>query len=356
MAFVMQIIGIFLILAFIVICIGALLILAGIILLIIGLIRRNNAMKNGRKSSNTCIVVGCIFILIPIVTVGEAFLGSAITGISDEIKRQNYENCVDKWRNEWVSSDEVREDIIEEFFSAADNNDKEAIIKLFSREIQENPGFGEDVEEFLLEYPGELSGLEFEYQGGAQSGSSDYGVSSDYLNARYEVKKGDEYYYISFGCYYENDEEREKIGLDYMEINSEKAKVLNEELDYEMDEDEHIVAYVNVAEEFETRRIGGNPYRYVETEEYTRDEVIEALKESYYIDDLYYYLGEPNGTNGRLNYLAYEIEPDENDYRYIVISHTDEGKIVKDLTRIVATEEKTILRFDENLEPESTEN
>ena len=42
------------------------------------------------------------------------------------------------------------------YFRAADNNDKEAIINLFSMEIQEEPGFEEEVEEFLLEYPGAL--------------------------------------------------------------------------------------------------------------------------------------------------------------------------------------------------------
>ncbi|MBE5926911.1 MAG: DUF5104 domain-containing protein [Lachnospiraceae bacterium] len=356
MAFVTQLLAILVIFAGVVFVAGVLITLTGIILLIIGIIRRKNAIKNGKKSSNTCIVLGCVFILIPIFAVGESVLGILALGLQEKIKRDSYENCIDEWRNEWVDSNEVREDLIEEFFAAADNNDKEALMKLYSKEIQEKPGFEEDVEEFLLEYPGDLSGLQFKYKSGHEEGSSDYGVSSDYLNAKYEVKKGEEYYYINFGCCYEHDEEPDRIGLDYMVINSEKAKVLSEELDCELDVDEHIVAYVNVTEEFEIRRIDGNPYRYIDTEEYTKEEVIEALKQSYDLNDLYCCLGEPNGISGRINYVVYEIEPDENDYRYILITHTDEGEIVKNLTQIVGTEEKTIMWLDDELEPESIGN
>ena len=228
---------------------------------------------------------------------------------------------------------------------------------MYSEEIQKDADIENQVEEFLLEYPGGFANLEFKYEGGHEEGSSDYGISSEYLNANYEVEKDGEYYYITFGGYHENDEEPDKIGLDYMVINSEKAEVLKDESDYERGNDEHIIADINVIEDFETRRVAGIPYRYEEKDIiYTREEVLAAIKESYDLYDLYSYLGEPNGVSGRANYIVYEIESNENDYRYIEITHTDDEKIVKDLTCIVGTEEGAIVRFDENLEEESTEN
>lgn len=345
-----------------VIIIGALILVfaIGLTLLIIGLVKRKKAIANGKKYPYVLITLGSIFSSIPLVLF-VSVLGYLVVvgnnGKSDNDNSNSYNNCVDKWKNSRVNSNEVKEDIIEEFFEAADKKDKEALKLLYSRDIQEDDTLMDQIEEFIDEYPGNMAGLEFEFQSGHEEGSSDYGVSSEYLNARYEVKKGEEYYYIRFGCYYENDEEPDKIGLDYMEINSEKAKVLKEEMDYERSEDEHIIADINVSEDFETRRIAGSPYRYEESDiKFTKEEVLDALRNSYDVYDLYSYLGDPNGVSTRVNHIAYEIESDENDYRYIVITHTDADKIVKDLTRIVGTEGGTIVRYDENLEPRSTEN
>lgn len=356
MAFVSMIIVMLGILAFILIGIAILFIVAGIVLLIIGLVKRNIAIKNGKPYSLTCIVLGCVLILIPIITFGGAFVSSITSGIEKEIERSKYDNCVDEWKNEWVSSNEVKGDLIEEFFEAADNGDKRALLKLYSKRIQKNSNIVQQIEDFMEEYPGGFSELEFEYQSGVEDGSSDYGVSYEYLRARYEVKKGGDYYYISFGCCYESDEEPDEIGLDYMIINSEKAEVLQDELDYERSDDEHIIANIDVSEEFETRRVAGNPCRYINTGRlYTEEEVLDAIRESYDLYELTSNLGEPHGTRGGLNEIIYEIEPEDNEYRYIEITHTDDKKIVKGLTQIVGTEGGSILRFDEDLEPESTE-
>ena len=350
MAFVTQLLAILAIMAGAVLIAGLLITLAGMILLSVGIIRRKNAIKNGMKSSNTCIVLGCVFILIPIVAIVETVLGGVVLGLKEKAKRDSYENCVDKWKNEWVSSNEVRDDIIEEFFEAADNNDKDAIMNLYSDEIQEEPDLEGRVEDFLLEYPGDMSELEFSYKSGYERGSSEFGVSTDYMFSNYEVKKGDIYYYVSFGVCYENDEETDKIGLDYMVINSEKAEVLQDESGTDYD-GEHILANIEVSEEFECRRIDGMPCRYVDTgRKFTKEEVLEALRNSYNLDDLYSYLGEPNGVRGGINKVIYEVEPEDNDYRYIEITHTDEGKIVKNITGLVGTEEKTLKWYDDNLE------
>ena len=357
MAFVSMIIAFLAIVGVVLIGILVILAIIGTIFFIVGLIKRKKAISQGKKYYVVFITIGSILLSLPLLLVGGVFACSVINKIETDIKRQSYENCIDKWKNEWVSSNEVREDVIKEFFDAADNKDKEALMALYSDEIQQDSELKEQVEEFLDEYPGGLVDLKFDYKGGHEEGSSDYGVSSEYLNARYEVKKGDEYYYISFGGYYENDEEPDKIGLDYFVINSEKGEVISDESDEERDDEEHIIANIDIEENFETRRVAGIPYKYVEKDIiYTREEVLEAIKESYDLYDLYSYLGEPNGVGARLNYVVYEIESNENDYRYIEITHTDAGEIVKDLTCIVGTEEGAIIHFDENIEEESTEN
>ncbi len=331
--------------------------IVGGILLAVGKAEKKKAIREGRNYSKAPIIVGYIFISIPFVLVLGVLVFVAISNAYTSIKRLSYENCIDKWRNEWVSSNEVREDIVEEFFKAADNKDKDALMELYSEEIRDDCEIEKQVEDFLIEYPEGFSELEFDYKGGHEEGSSNYGVSSEYLNASYEVEKDGEYYYISFGVCYENDEEPDKIGLDYMIVNSEKAKVLKDESDYEHGYNEHIISDINVIEDFETRRIAGIPYRYVEKDIiYTREEVLDVIRESNDLYKLYSYLGEPNGVGGRLNKVIYEIESENGEPRYIEITHTGDGEIVKDLTCIVGTEEDMIVRFNENLEVESTEN
>ena len=93
-----------------------------------------------------CIILSLLFII------GLIFLIAGISSaVIKNIKRADYDNITDRWRNEWVSDHTATDEAIEELLNSADKGDRETFSKTFTPNIQKNENF-----QALLDYFFEL--------------------------------------------------------------------------------------------------------------------------------------------------------------------------------------------------------
>lgn len=329
----------YMVLVLLVLIIGAFLFigLIGIVFILISfLIRKNDGTQMDekreklKKSGKTLLKIPTVAIFLLVFVV----LGNIII---NHIKGLGYNNLADKWKHQRVTDTMAQNDVIKMFIRAADNGDKDAVILMFSEDIRDNVGFEKQVEEFLLEYPGGFYGLEFDMQGGHSSEDNDYGKKIAYFSCNYEVKKEGQMFYVSFGGCHQNSYDETEVGLEYFCIRSEKAKVLADEIGRSIDTEKNpIIAEINVEEDFEIRRIDDEPWKFTSIDrKLTKDEVIDALRNSEYLDGVIWLLGEPNGWNRRFEKVVYELEPENGEARYVIISFDNHERITIGLSRIV---------------------
>ena len=312
----------------------AILAFIGIVLLVFGLVKRKKAVQRGKKYPYVFIVLGILFLAPSVLTVGGVIVTAVVTTVQVKIADTiGYDNCVDRWKTRWISESEAEEAVFKEFIEAAESRDKEALMALYTGEIQNRAELSGQVDEFLAGYPGGFSADDFESDG-ASSGS---GGGEAHFDADYEGVKDGKYYYISFGACCVNDDNEDKIGLQYFYIKSEKAKVLEDRNDYEYAIDSlYIDAEFPVEGEFETRRVGDYPFEFVPMDrKLTKEQVMDAVKSARTIEELSEILGEPNGSNERMHELLYELVPEDGKPRYAVITHDNYGKIILNSTYFV---------------------
>lgn len=320
---------------FIFIVILAILAFIGSVLLVFGLVKRKKAVQRGKKYPYVCIVLGILFMAPPVLIVGGMVVTGVATTVRNKIAESGYENCVDKWKDRWVSDSAAEEEMLKEFIEAAESRDKDALMALYTDEIQNRRELSGQVDEFLAAYPGGFSAEDFESDGA----HSESGGGEAYFDTDYEGVIDGEYYYISFGACHSDDEHEERVGLRYFYIKSEKAKVLEDRNDYVYATDsQYIDAGFSVEGEYETRRAGGYPYEFVPVDrKLTKDQVIDALKNTDTIEELTEILGEPNGRSERLCELLYELVPEGGEPRYVVITYDNYGKIILNCTHFEGT-------------------
>ncbi|MBQ4284350.1 MAG: DUF5104 domain-containing protein [Lachnospira sp.] len=327
---------------FIIIIILGFMLLVGGILLIVGLVTRKKALVRGKKYPLVLITIGAATVSIPCFLVGSIVVSSVVSNIRLEMERKNYNNCIDKWKNEWVTSETVKEDIMTELLAAAEAGDKAAVMALYSEEMRSKPELEEQIEVFLKDYP---KGLYWEPGTGTSGsgGSSDHGMSVETTSVSCMVYKGEERYYVSFGACYENDYDASKIGLKYFHLNSEKAEVLEDDDSFEgYPEDEYIMARVNVLGDFETRLVWGYPYKFYPIERtITEAQALEAVRKAENLSELKKLLGEPNADKENMNDLVYELVSENGEPRYMVVSYDDRsGRIYLNGTYFTGTKQE----------------
>lgn len=321
---------------FIFIVILAILAFIGSIFLVIGLVKRKKAAEQGKKYPYVFIVLGILFLAPSVLTVGGVLVTAVVSTVQIKIADTiGYENCVDKWKNRWVSDSAAEEAMLEEFIEAAESRDKDALMALYTDEIQNRAELSGQVDEFLAAYPGGFSADDFESDGA----HSESGGGEAYFDTDYEGVIDGEYYYISFSACHSNDEHEERVGLRYFYIKSEKAKVLEDRNDYVYATDsQYIDAGFSVEGEYETRRVGGYPFEFVPMDrKLTKEQVIDEIKNVRTIEELTEILGEPNGRSERLSELLYELVPEGGEPRYVVITYDNYGRIILNSTHFEGT-------------------
>jgi hypothetical protein len=268
-----------------------------------------------------------------------------ISSVKLQIQRLGYENFTDKWKMEWVSNSEASNDVLKDIIKAADKGDKAKIMSMFTDSIQKDENLSIQTDEFLKEYPKELHGLKFEYQGGRSTGGYDEKAT---FSVRWEVVKDGTRYYLHFGGCNHSEENKEEVGLEYFYIHSEKAEVLEDDIDVgyfgnevtESGDTNYISAKINVEGDYTTRRIWGYPYKYNETDrKLKRADAVAAVRKSRRVSDLEEILGEPNSNNKRLKEVVYELEPENDEPRYMVVSYDSYEILSQTIVHIVGAED-----------------
>ena len=334
----------------IIIVIFAILAFIGTVLLVIGLVKRKKAAQQGKKYPYVFIVLGILFLAPPVLTVGGILVTAVATTVRGKIADTiGYENCVDRWKDRWVSESVAEEAMLEEFIEAAESRDKDALMALYTDEIQNDAELSGQVDDFLAGYPGGFSADDFETDGA----SSESGEGKTYFNVDYEGVKDGEYYYISFSACCVNDEHEEQIGLRYFYFKSEKAVVLENKKEYEDRTDsQYILAMFDVEGAFETRRVWGNPFEYMPVDrQLTKEQMIDALKKVHTIEELEEIIGEPNGSDERMSEVLYELVPEGGEPQYAVVTHDDNGGIILNSTYFAGADASDSVWLDKNGNP-----
>ncbi len=131
----------FVFLVIICLILGAVFIL-GLILFVIGLIRSKRTKNKGKKSPTVQIVVGGTLAMIPIGLVLAVIGGLLMRNLQEELTPdKEYASVSEKWQDEFVSSEEMREEAMAELLTAAEAQDKERFRGVFSEEARMVAGY-----------------------------------------------------------------------------------------------------------------------------------------------------------------------------------------------------------------------
>lgn len=182
------------------------------------LTRAARKRKHGECNAVALSVAGGVCLAIPVVIVAVVGIMIVTTVMSTVTRYASYDNIKDKWKNERVLEFSAKDEIFKAFFKAADNNDAEGIKSLFSDEIQQDEDLERQIEEFLGNYPGDLSSGRIDERGGMSEGSYDHG---NYFYSHYDIVQDDICYNIEIGACYGNEENSSEVGLHYLKIKIE---------------------------------------------------------------------------------------------------------------------------------------
>lgn len=218
---------------------------------------------------------------------------------------------------------------VDAFFQAVDDRDKEAVYNLFSPYARENSltDLEEDIDRLFDFYPGPTQKCERDGTMAAASYSSHHGARSAECGEWFAVICNDVTYYCDFNLVYRNDGDEDCIGVESVSVVSEKA-VCSEDFRFSSQPGLHIVE--DAPGDYETRRIRGYPEVYVSMDRVlTEEEILEFLEKDASFKSFRENFGEPNSETSRYTNYAYELEEEDGEKRYAVLSVynlTEDGK------------------------------
>ncbi|MBO4579843.1 MAG: DUF5104 domain-containing protein [Clostridiales bacterium] len=296
------------------IAILAILFILGLTFLIVGLVKKGKAKNRGKKAPLVFIIVGIVFLVLPVGCGTVALLSGATSSVKTAIQRRLYEHPTDRWKKEWVTDNSAADEAIHTMLEAADNGDRELFESFFSEEIQNRPDFEQRMERFWKKYPGGLYREGIKPENGVSGGASyDHGSVVKDGYATYSIESGGQWYFISLELHYQDTDHPEKVGVTGFILGDlvRRALLLEEANDvtseYEMS---YIDCQINNDPSIEAKRIGGIPRIWNETPEQklTKEEMRDLLSACYSVQDLIDKgVGEPNAEFKMSNATGYEV-------------------------------------------------
>lgn len=268
---------------------------AGLAMFIVGLVTKIRAKSQNRKKVYPNVLLG---LSIPIMLVPTLIImGAAFDFYDQEIIKQ--------------SDEVVFNEVLDEFYEAADNGDSQAIYGLFSKSEQDSE-LKNQIDEFLKVYPSNPDNIEY----------ADCVASSDsFGDERVETiesmfvfsKDGKDYYgYMVYTSEYSLDQDL--VGINFLSV--ESPEVYCDE-NFAFPDDNGL--YINVDDDYdyETVRISGYPYIYTPYDRtITEEQVIEFFKSNVDFTDFKNKFGEPNVKD--IGYY-YELQNVDGEKRYLCI-------------------------------------
>lgn len=211
------------------------------------------------------------------------------------------------------------DETVDAFFKAVDERDEEAVWNLFSAYTREEvPDLKDAIERLFDFYPGPTQKCERDGSMAASSGSSDHGVRSAECSQWFAVICNDTTYYCDITLVCRNDKEENKIGIQSVSVVSEKV-VCSEEFRFSNEPGLHVAE--DASGDYETRRIGGYPKVYVSMDrKLTEQDVMDFLEKDTSFKRFREIYGEPNAETLTYTCWAYELEEEDGEKRYAVLS------------------------------------
>lgn len=299
-----------------------LLILIGTIICLVSIIK---AKKQKKKINKISTLIGGVLIILPLVFITSIYDWE--NEISQDDNTSDYNNLVEKWSNSYTSWNTANDDVIQYLLNGIESRDVEIISNMFSEETRNKSNFQSEVNEFLENVPENFNEYTYKAISSSQPGSYSKGTSTRELNSSYIFQKDNKVIYLSYSGYIENDSEKSKIGLEKLYLQSAEAKILEREEEndiqskylfmmpdgsdyrertttdnqekYVIKDNQILVCYIDVDEEFEFKIIKNNyPYRFNSYDRsITKDELINAYKQSRKVEDIVSLLGDPNAIS-----------------------------------------------------------
>ncbi len=299
-----------------------LLILIGTIICLVSIIK---AKKQKKKINKISTLIGGVLIILPLVFITSIYDWE--NEISQDDNTSDYNNLVEKWSNSYTSWNTANDDVIQYLLNGIESRDVEIISNMFSEETRNKSNFQSEVNEFLENVPENFNEYTYKEISSSQPGSYSKGTSTRELNSSYIFQKDNKVIYLSYSGYIENDSEKSKIGLEKLYLQSAEAKILEREEEndiqskylfmmpdgsdyrertttdnqekYVIKDNQILVCYIDLDEEFEFKIIKNNyPYRFNSYDRsITKDELINAYKQSRKVEDIVSLLGDPNAIS-----------------------------------------------------------
>ena len=299
-----------------------LLILIGTIICLVSIIK---AKKQKKKINKISTLIGGVLIILPLVFITSIYDWE--NEISQDDNTSDYNNLVEKWSNSYTSWNTANDDVIQYLLNGIESRDVEIISNMFSEETRNKSNFQSEVNEFLENVPENFNEYTYKAISSSQPGSYSKGTSTRELNSSYIFQKDNKVIYLSYSGYIENDSEKSKIGLEKLYLQSAEAKILEREEEndiqskylfmmpdgsdyrertttdnqekYVIKDNQILVCYIDVDEEFEFKIIKNYyPYRFNSYDRsITKDELINAYKQSRKVEDIVSLLGDPNAIS-----------------------------------------------------------
>lgn len=265
-----------------------------------------------------------------------------------------YDNPIDKWRNEWVSEYTAQRDAINGLLGAADSGDRSAFADMFAPVVKNNEKFSAQLDSFFEAYPVGFSECELDRRSGGGGGSYNYGEVVRTSSDVYNCWLGDEWYHITVHYCYENTTAPDEVGVDFFCIENMEASAV----DRKYSDDDFIVCSIIDESKVTARMIGGYPFVFEPTPE--RSITLEQMRE--YLekyDDLWHLtqeIGKPNVTKKYENSTGYdhyyELTSSDGSPLYAhIVTGTQSGSIYRGY---ICNDEKTF--YDEFLMVDRTKN
>lgn len=214
------------------------------------------------------------------------------------------------------SEKEIYNRVVDAFLAAVDARDKEAIKELFAPSVlAEDEDIDESIDQLFAFYSGPTDSWERD-KGLAGRYTNHYGDRRSEVETWFPVFSGETAYYCYLTLVYENDENKDEIGIVEVDFLSEKVKCSEE---IEWSDDLGLNVMEDAPGDYLTRRIGGYPKQYTPTDDrlLTEEDFTSFLEESKSLKELIKRFGKPNVYTPPDIDCAYEIEEENGKNRYV---------------------------------------
>lgn len=228
--------------------------------------------------------------------------------------------------------EEIYQQVVEDFFQAVDQRDKEAVKELFSLDIaKQNKEMDAEIERLFQFYPNPTDRWDIKNKCDG-SYSTDHGKSTKLISNWFPVISNGKNYYCHMSYMYQDDTTPDNVGIRQLVFLSEKAECYEDLL---WPEEKGLFVIEDVPGDYFTRRIGYYPTIYTTIDRtVTEMEILDFLDQS---DDWLAFVeqfGQPNAETCARMVYAYELPDEDGEKRYAEIwvdlpPESENGKIFK---------------------------